>query len=246
MTNIYRQEILEIQKNANLYIKLGRYDAAEKILKNTLREYGSIANIHNLLGLTFYKQSKFSKAIVEFNKALATNPDFIEAALNLAATLCDVSRYEDAAAIFAQLQTGITHQKKQPTLILGRIANLHVESGKAYEECGMFSDAVQEYRRALSLYDKMSDVRLRLSKLYMKLSHYDKAIRELELLIKIDHNHCESHTLLGLLYYRLQKNDLAREHWNQVQLIDPYDVASKAYLSILNMITDVQPISKTV
>lgn len=246
MTNTYRQEILEIQKNASLYIKLGRFDAAEKILKTTLRDFGSVANIHNLLGLTFYKQSKFPSAIVEFNKALATNPDFIEAALNLAATLCDVSRYEDAAAIFAQLQIAITHQKKQPTLILGRIANLHVESGKAYEECGMFSDAVQEYRRALSLYDKMSDVRLRLAKLYMKLSHYDKAIKELELLIKIDQNHCESHTLLGLLYYRLQKNDLAREHWKHVQVIDPHDVASRAYLSILNTNIESQLLSKSV
>jgi len=246
MTNIYRQEILEIQKNVALYLKFARFDAAEKTLKAALKDYGSIALLHNMLGLTYYKQSKFSGAIVEFNKALAANPEFIEAALNLAATLCDVSRYEDAASIFSQLQINITHHKKQPSLILGRLANLHADSGKAYEECGMFTDAVQEYRRALSLFDKMSDIRLRLSKLYIKLGHHEKAVRELEQLVKLDHHHAESHTLLGLLYFRLQKNELAREHWNQVQLIDPYDVASKSYLTILNKISESQGRPKSV
>jgi tetratricopeptide (TPR) repeat protein len=233
MSYTHRQEIAETQKNAQLYLRLGRFDAAEKLLKATLSELGSVSNVHNLLGLTYYKQSKFAEAIVEFNRALSANPEFVEAGLNLAATLCDVSRYEDAAAIFAQLQARITHRKKLPPLILGRIANLHVESGRAYEDCSMYSDAVQEYRRALSLFDRMSDVRLRLSRLYVKLGQMDKAHRELEQLIKLDPENSEAHTLLGLIYFKLQKLDFAKVHWREAQKIDPFDSASRGLLALV-------------
>lgn len=235
MTKSYahRQEVMETQKTAQLYLRLGRYDAAEKLLKATLSELGPVANVHNLLGLTYHKQSKFAEAIVEFNRGLVANPDFVEAGLNLAATLCEVSRYEDAAAIFAQLQSRITHRKRMPPLILGRIANLHVESGRAYEDCGMYTDAVQEYRRAISLFDRMSDVRLRLAKLYMKLGQNDKAHRELEQLIKLDPQNSESHTLLGLVFYMMQKLDFARVHWQEAQKLDPFDSAARGFLAIV-------------
>ena len=126
-----RHELGEIFSKVDLYLNVNRFDAAEKLLKSTLSDYGPLANVHNLLGVTYHKQSKFPDAIIEFNSALKTNPEFVEAALNLAATLCDLSRYDDARNVFVRLKALVDPKKKQPNLVLGRLADRHAKNGSA-------------------------------------------------------------------------------------------------------------------
>lgn len=227
-----RAELAEIGKKINLYLSVNRFDAAEKLLKATLGDYGPLANIHNLLGVTFHKQSRFLDAIKEFNRALAVNPGFIEAALNLAATLCDLSRYDDARAVFGQITAQVNPKKKQPDLVLGRLANQHATNGRAYEESGMFGDAIQEYRKALSLFERMPDVKLRLAKLYVRVGQQDKARQEFEEIVKLAPDVADAHTWLGILYYKLGRKDQARRHWERAQQADPNDLTARAYLKL--------------
>ncbi len=134
---------------------MGRYEAAEKLLGNALEEHGSLANIHNLLGVTYHKQSKFADAVVQFTKALKINSAFVEAGLNLAATFCDLGKYDDAKAVFTEVLSVTPPNKKQPELIMGRLANQHAASGDLYEQSGLFLDAIAEYRKALAMFERM-------------------------------------------------------------------------------------------
>lgn len=227
-----RAELTEIRKKVALYLSVGRFDAAEKLLKATLTDFGALANIHNLLGVTFHKQSKFGPAIKEFNRALAANPDFIEAALNLAATLCDLSRYDEAREVFARLGQQVNPKKKQPGLVLGRLANQHAANGAAYEESGMNGDAILEYKKALSLFERMPDVRLSLAKLYVRAGQHDKAREEFEEVVKQSPEIADAHTWLGILYYKLGRRDMAKRHWEKAQLVDSNDLSSRAYLKL--------------
>ena len=227
-----RAELLDVKKKVDLYLGLGRFDAAEKLLKATLADYGSLANIHNMLGLTFHKQSKFMDAIREFNHALAVKPEYIEAALNLAATLCDLSRYEEAHQVFIKLEEHVGEKQKQPGLVLGRLANLHVLSGQAYEESGMWPEAIQEYRKGLALYDKMPDVKLVLAKLYVRVGQHEKAKKEFEELIVQNPGLADAHTWLGILQYKLGQRDLAKRHWEKAQESSPENSTARAYLHL--------------
>lgn len=227
-----RAEIAEIRKKVNLYLSVGRFDAAEKLLKATLTDYGPLANVHNLLGVAYHKQSKFALALKEFNRALIANPDFVEAALNLAATLCDLSRYDEAREVFAKLQAQVNPKKRQPGLVLGRLANQHATNGAAYEESGMLGDAIQEYRKALALFDRMPDVKMALAKLYVRSGQNDKARQEFEEIVKQSPDVPEAHTWLGILYYKLGRKDLAKRHWEKAQQVDPNDLSSRAYLKL--------------
>jgi tetratricopeptide (TPR) repeat protein len=227
-----RGEIAEVRKKVELYLSVNRFDAAEKLLKATLTDHGPLANVHNLLGVTFHKQSKFVDALKEFNKALATNPDFVEAALNLAATLCDLSRYDEARQVFTHLQQQVNPKKRQPDLVLGRLANQHVLNGQAYEESGMPGDAIQEYKKALSLYERMPDVRLSLAKLYVRVGQNDKAKQEFEEIVKLSPEIPDAHTWLGILYFKLGRKDLAKRHWEKAQQVAPNDMASRAYIKL--------------
>jgi tetratricopeptide (TPR) repeat protein len=227
-----RADLIDVKKKVELYLSVSRFDAAEKLLKATLTDYGPLANLHNLLGLTYHRQSRFPEAIREFNRALAANPDFLEAALNLSATLCDLSRYDEARAVFAKLQQQVNPKKRQPGLVLGRLANQHVVSGQAYEESGMFGDAIQEYKKALALYERMPDVKLALAKLYVRVGQHDKAKLEFEDLVKTAPERPEAHTWLGILYYKLGRRDLAKRHWEKAQQADPNDLSARAYLKL--------------
>ena len=232
MSQPNRAELSEIRKKVDLYLSVHRYDAAEKLLRATLADHGPLANIHNLLGVTFHQQSKFVEALKEFHKALSLNGEYVEAALNLAATLCDLSRYEEAQAIFAKLDQQVGGKKKQPGLVLGRLANHHAQSGQSYEESGMLSEAILEYRKALSLFERMPDVKLALVKLYVRTGQTDKAKQECEEIVKICPDLASGHTWLGILYYKLGRRELARKHWEKAQQLSPDDLASRAYLKL--------------
>jgi tetratricopeptide (TPR) repeat protein len=230
--NPTRAELGEIKRKVGLYLSVNRYDAAEKLLKATLTDYGPLANIHNLLGVTYHRQSRFVDAIREFNKALGANNDYVEAALNLAATLCDLSRYDEARDVFAKLNEQVNPRKRQPNLVLGRLANQHAGNGRSYEDSGMPGEAIQEYRKALSLYEKMPDVRLSLAKLYARVGQNDKAKVEFEEILKFEPESAPAHTWLGIMCYKLGRKDEAKAHWEKAQQSDPNDLSSRAYLRL--------------
>lgn len=227
-----RLEIGEIRRKVQLYLSVNRFDAAEKLLKATLSDFGPLANIHNLLGLTYHRQSKFAYALKEFNRALAANPEFVEAALNLSATLCDLSLYDQAREVFARLTQQISPRRRQPGLVLGRLANQHAANGRAYEDSGMLPEAIQEYKRALSLFERMPDVRLGLAKIYVRMGQLDKAREEFETVVKSNPELAAAQTWLGILYYKQGRKDLARRHWEKAQQSDPNDNAARAYLRL--------------
>lgn len=227
-----RAEIADIQSKVALYLSVNRFDAAEKLLRAALADHGALANIHNLLGVTFHKQSRFPEALIEFNKALSSNPEFVEAALNLSATLCDLSLYEEARQVFSRLSEQVNPRKRQPNLVLGRLANQHVANGAAYEESGMIGDAIQEYKKALSLFERMPDVKIALAKLYVRSGQADRARQEFEDIVKMDPASTEGHNWLGILYYKLGRRDLAKRHWEKAQQTNPNDVTARAYMKL--------------
>ncbi len=227
-----RVDLEDIRTKVEFYHTAGRYEAAEKLLRASKDDLGPIPILNNLLGLTYHKQSKFVEALTYFADALKENPAYIEAGLNLAATLCDLGRYEEAEQIFNTLNEQIPASKKQPTLVLGRLANLHVTSAKSYKNSGMLAEAMTEYKKALALYADMPEVRLDLAKLYFQAGQLERAKQELEELLKNDHDHPHAHTWLGLLYYKLGKKELSRNHWEKAQNLAPEDQISRAYLRV--------------
>ncbi len=225
-----REELNGIVNKVNLYVSVQRYDAAEKLLRAAIADYGPLANMYNLLGVTYHRQSRFIEALDEFQRALQINPSYVEASLNLAATLCDLSRYEEAREIFNKVQAQTSPTKRQPDLVLGRLANLHAAAGNLYQQSNMSADAIREYRKALSLFERMPDVKLNLARLYMQIGQLDKAQTELEDLLRAFPDVAEARTWLGVLYLKLGRTEIARDQWLKVQQTDPNDLISRAYL----------------
>jgi tetratricopeptide (TPR) repeat protein len=227
-----RVDFTEIYSKVRLYLSVGRYEAAEKLLNNALDEHGSLANIHNLLGVTYHRQSKFAEAVVQFTKALKINSSFVEAGLNLAATFCDLGKYDDAKAVFTEVLASTPTNRKQPDLILGRLANQHADSGKLYEQSGLITEAMMEYKRALSLYEKMPDVRLSLGKLLFKTGQVDKALKEFQTVANQFPDEHEAQLWSGISNWKLGNVDLAHRQWQTAVSLQGGSGVSAAYLRI--------------
>jgi tetratricopeptide (TPR) repeat protein len=225
-----RRQINDIQEKVMIYLKLQRFQAAEELLQSAMEEHGSLANLLNLMGLCYHRQSKFPEAIEYFEKAKAANPRFVEAALNLAVTLSDLGFYESSQKVYGELQGHMGDGQTLPDLVLGRLANLHNKTALGYEHAGLYDQAAQEYAKALHIYPRMPDIRLRLAKVYLRMNSYHQGREQLMVLLEENPNHPECLNLLGTIAFRMGDWDSAQHFWQKTQNVNPNDRTSRTYL----------------
>jgi tetratricopeptide (TPR) repeat protein len=218
-----RIDFAEINQKIKIYHSVNRFEAAEKLLLNAIDEYGSMANLHNLLGVTYHKQSKFTDAIIQFTKALKINQNFVEAGLNLSATFCDLGRYEDAKSVFSEVLAVTPANKKQPDLILGRLANQHAECGHLYLQNNLPLEAIAEYKKALAIYEKMPDIKAALGQLYLKTNQLDRAMYELQEAVRMFPDDYDSHLWLGICFWKSGMKDQAVRAWEAARSMEETD-----------------------
>ncbi|MCX6129583.1 MAG: tetratricopeptide repeat protein, partial [Proteobacteria bacterium] len=229
-----RRQIVDIHEKVMIYLRLQRYQAAEELLQGAINEFGALANLLNLMGLCCHKQSRFSEAIENFEKARAANPRYIEAALNLSVTLSDLGFYENSQKVYDEMQYSRDHEQDLPDLVMGRLANLHCNTAQGYEHAGLLDQASQEYARALQIYGRMPDIRLRLAKIYLRMESYQQSREQLLFLLEDNPNSTELLNLLGAIAFRMGDWDQAQKFWQKTQSINPGDQTSKTYLSSQN------------
>lgn len=228
-----RRHLIEVQEKVVMYLRLQRFQNAEELVRTALGEMGPLPNLLNLMGVVYHRQSLFTQAIEYFEQARAANPSFVEASLNLAVTLSDLGFYEQSERIYNETMKGIQERERVPDLILGRLANLHNATAVGYEEAGLLDLATQEFSKALSIFPRMPDVRLRLAKLYLRMGHYQRSKEQLLILTEENPSHTESLNLLGAVCYRMGDLMEARRCWTKSQNINPHDKTSRTYIRSL-------------
>ncbi len=225
-----RRHLAEIHDKVTMYLRLQRFQAAEELVRSALNEMGPYPNLLNLMGLVFHRQSLFSQAIEYFEQSIASNPRFLEAALNLSATYADLGFYEQAEKVYDAAVMLFQDKDVLPDLILGRIANLHNATALGYEQAGLLEDATLEFQKALTIYPKMPDVRLKLAKIYLELELFQSSKEQLKFILGQNPSHIEALNLLGSVCYRLGDSDEASRYWQKSQNLNPHDKTSRTYI----------------
>ncbi|MEZ4740977.1 MAG: tetratricopeptide repeat protein [Bdellovibrionota bacterium] len=227
-----QNEFSIVKAKVDIYLGMGRYDVAEKLLKSFLESHRANANFHNLLGVVYHRQSKFDEAIQEFQRAISHDANFIEASLNLAATFCDLSQYDEAQKVFEKLKTTCNFSNRTPVSFLEKIAIQHVTCGNMYEQCSMDGEAVNEYKQALKLSPKLSSARLALSKLHLKQGKIEEAKRELEEILKYEPSFVDARAWQGIVYYKQGDVAKAKEIWELSEQEFPNSPSLSAFREI--------------
>lgn len=206
-------------------------DKAEHYLRQVLEHGCRFADVLDMLGVIRHDRADFESARELFEEALAINPGYTEAALNLAVTYNDLGRYDDARRVYENaMARGRANGGTLDPYIRGKIANLHAEVAQAYVDVGMISEAMHELRKAVIMCPHFADLRTRLAHLYRQQGDLTAARFELEEALTHRPNFVPAHVALGVTKLASGDSAGARTSWQRALEIDPDDKAAGMYL----------------
>jgi tetratricopeptide (TPR) repeat protein len=210
------------------------FEKAEQMLRQVLEEDDRLADVHDMLGVICHSRGNFTQAEHHFERALALNPNYTEAALNLAVTYNDRGKYEAARQVYARIRgtPGGSAQGLDP-FARGKIANMHAEVGQAYADAGLPKDAILEYEKAVGLCPQFADLRTKLGMLLRELNDMPRARHQYEAALEARPNYIPARIQLGITLLALGETDKAREQWTKVLELEPDNARAKMYLRMM-------------
>lgn len=209
------------------------YFEAERTLARVLEQHDALADVHNMMGLMAHNRGDFAKAQRHFERALALNASYTDAALNLAVTYTDLGKYDQAQATLQKL--GIRGKrlgdaKELEPFARGKLANMHAEVAQAYADLGMADDAIHELQRAIALAPSFADLRHKLAQHLQARGRLEEARGELEAALGHSPHFLPAKLRLGLVLAAQGDVGGAREAWNEVLAVEPDNPIAKMYL----------------
>jgi len=159
---------------ALVFMKLGAYETAKNILKETnqIQPYDYLA--HNNLGICYFHLKDFKNALKEYKTALYYDPKNVKAKINLAMLFTAMKQYDKAEKIYDELL------KLNP----GN-SNWHFRAAYNYNQWGRYDKAIAELKKCIKLtpgvlnpYEAMAMI------YYEKLRQPDIALKVLEMGLK--------------------------------------------------------------
>lgn len=211
------------------------YGKAEPFLAEIAEGNLDFADVYDMLGVIYHQQGRLADAQSMFQKALALNPNYTEAALNLAVTYNDLGKYKEAKEIYARAMSVSKSAPKQlDPFAKGKIANMHADVGGAYHDVGQYVDAIREYEKALALCPAFHDIRTKLGTTLREMGSLVAAAREFERVRHDSPKYLPARVHLGLTYYTMGRRADALSEWQQILGLEPTNKSAAMYIAMVN------------
>ncbi|HET6764633.1 MAG TPA: tetratricopeptide repeat protein, partial [Longimicrobiaceae bacterium] len=193
------------------------------------------ADVQNLTGLCLSLLGRPEEAVDAFRRATEANAGYVEAHLNLAITLNDLGRFDEARAEFQAASDADVEKAggRFPSAAAARLANKHAELGDLYAEAGSPDDALREYGRAVELRPQFLDIRNKLARILVDAGREDEAARELTEVVELRPAFAAARANLGLALFRLGRMDEAEAEWQRCLQQQPQNAQVSGYLGML-------------
>jgi tetratricopeptide (TPR) repeat protein len=210
------------------------FDKAEPMLREVLEHSDRFADVHDMLGVIAHFRGNFLVAERHFERALTLNPQYTEAALNLAVTYNDRGKYEAAREVYSRIKgAGSGVEDGLDPFARGKIANMHADIGQAYADAGIPLEAIAEYEKAVSLCPDFADLRTKLGTLLRQVHEFDRARDQYEAAVAARPTYVPARILLGVTLFAMGDLDRAEEHWKKALEVDKDSMGAKMYLRML-------------
>jgi tetratricopeptide (TPR) repeat protein len=159
---------------------------------------------HFNLGVTFYNQKDFSKAIQAYQKVIELDPAYVEAYNNLGIIYQMIGDVDKAFGAY-QKSTEINPKYEKGYNNLGILLLLR----------GRYEEALEAFQKALAINANNIESHIHLGILFKKKGQWQEAIESYQRALAIDPLHGETHYNIALLYEQLENIELAVGHYQQ-------------------------------
>src|SRR2546422_1642564 len=124
-------------EQANERFQLQDYYGAIHLLEEVIATGRAFADAHHLLGLSYSLAGQPDKALEQLDRALALNPNYIEALIHRALVLNELGREAEANAVLRRArQVGAERRAGFYGHVAPKPANQHAAPGQAHPQAG--------------------------------------------------------------------------------------------------------------
>src|SRR5436309_3021934 len=230
-------------EQANERFQLQDYYGAIHLLEEVIATGRAFADAHHLLGLSYSLAGQSEKALEQFDRALALNPNYIEALIHRALVLNELGREAEANAMLRRARQ-VTSERRGGFHghVAAKLANQHAVLGQAYLEAGGLNEAIAQYEEALKLGPAFHDLRYKLGRLLLEAGRALDAHEHFQIIVRERPSFLDAAAMLGLASYLAGDGLAARAVWEELHARRPEDPRVEAYLALLAR-SDVTPVS---
>ena len=228
-------------EQANERFQLQDYYGAIHLLEEVVATGRAFADAHHLLGLSYSLVGQSDKALEQLDRALALNPNYIEALIHRALVLNDLGREEEANAVLRRARKVSAERRAGfHGHVAAKLANQHAAMGNAYYEAGGLNEAIAQYESALTLGPGFHDLRYKLGRMLLEAGRALDAHEQFQIIVRDRPSFLDAAAMLGLASYLAGDGLAARSVWEELRARRPEDPRVEAYLALLSR-SDVEP-----
>jgi len=232
-------------EQANERFQLQDYYGAIHLLEEVIATGRAFADAHHLLGLSYSLAGQADKALEQLDRALALNPNYIEALIHRALVLNELGREEEANTMLRRARSVTTERRGGfHGHVAAKLANQHASLAQAYLESGGLTEAIAQYEAALTLGPTFHDLRYKLGRLLLEAGRALEAHEHFQIIVRKRPSFLDAAAMLGLACYLAGDGLAARAVWEELRARRPEDPRVEAYLALLSR-SDVAPVGAT-
>ena len=229
-------------EQASERFQLQDYYGAIHLLEEVIATGRAFADAHHLLGLSYSLAGQPDKALEQLDRALALNPNYIEALIHRALVLNELGREEEANAVLRRARQ-VTSERRGGFHghVAAKLANQHAALAQAYYEAGGLTESIAQYEAALELGPAFHDVRYKLGRMLLEAGRALEAHEHFQIIVRERPSFLDAAAMLGLASYLAGDGLAARAVWEELRGRRPEDPRVEAYLALLSR-SDVMPV----
>lgn len=227
------REMAHLIDEGRFFFRSQKFKKAEEIFKQVIEQKREYADVHNFLGLIAHEEGRYGEAMDSFKEALRINPRYTEAMLNLSILYNDVGKYDEAKKLVAKSKLDAKSKStSMDPFIRSKLANKHAEVADWYHGVGAFSEAIAEYKKALTLEEGYTDIRTKMAVCMRENGDVKGALEELKQAVKSKGRCVDAYIQLGITYYAAGKKTDARKTWKEAEKKYPANKSFSMYLKL--------------
>lgn len=199
-----------------------KYPSAEALLNQLILRNFKTAEIFHMLGVIYYDQGKFNKAIKAFQRALEIDPAHTDSSVGLSIILNDIGRYEDGKKVFVAAQSIVSGLAQESSASTNEKLSLkHDELGQMYMRLHRYTEALEQFKKSLQLSTRKAEITMNVVASLRGMGNEVSALRELKELVKEYPNFLPARILQGKIYLETGQLPEAQLAWEGVLSREP-------------------------